>query len=203
MESGIVIRRHIRPGPRTLHEICGLVVKHLQTSYKNSSGFTLLEVLVVLLVIGVMATMGLLSLGRSDADAVINVEARRVSAIIQLARQEAILNARYLGLSFSELGYKFYKLGDEGWRLITDDNDLRQRKFTNGVKSSFEEPLVLTTANQASGEGENDLEPQIIFYSSGEMTPFKVYLFIDATGNAYNIEGNFNGTAEIYSPDAT
>ena len=56
----------------------------------RASGFTLLEILVVIVIIGVMVTMATLSIGLLGADREVEEETRRFWAVLRQARAERL-----------------------------------------------------------------------------------------------------------------
>ena len=70
-------------------------------------GFTLVEMLVVLAIIGVMAGIAVVGLGGADRSATAEAEARRLAASIQMASDEALIADRRAALSWDGQGYAF------------------------------------------------------------------------------------------------
>jgi len=66
-------------------------------------GFTLIEILVVLALIGLLTGMAVLSAGVSGSG--VEREARRLSAALRMAADESRLQGRVLGLRFDSQGY--------------------------------------------------------------------------------------------------
>ena len=72
------------------------------------SGFTLIEILVVLAIIGLLTGMAVLSAGAASSG--VEREARRLSATLRLAADESRLQGRVLGLRFDSGGYSWHEL---------------------------------------------------------------------------------------------
>src|SRR5690625_3085555 len=72
-------------------------------------GFTLIEVLIVLLIIGVIVGLAALAFRDNRADELAR-EAQRLRAVLALASEEAIVKSRELGLRFDADGYRFFVL---------------------------------------------------------------------------------------------
>ncbi len=94
-----------------------------------NSGFTLLELLVVLVIMGIM--LGAVSLNAvQSVHQRLQTDAQRVSLLLQLAREEAIVRNRQTAFEVLEQGYQFLVLNDNKWEKITDLDTLRGRPFT-------------------------------------------------------------------------
>lgn len=72
-------------------------------------GFTLIEVMVVIVIIGVMASMIVVSVSLGDPRRELMHEADRLRAVLSLAAEEAVIQQVELGAEFTESGYRFLK----------------------------------------------------------------------------------------------
>lgn len=133
-------------------------------------GFSLLELLVVLLLVGVILTMATLAVapavGRVDgAD-----EARRLAALLQLAREQAVLQGLEHGLEVSRDGYRMLVLQDRGWQPL-QETAWRPHDLLEGIRLELViEGRAVVLPREPTGE------PQLLLFSSGEMTPFEIEL---------------------------
>ena len=97
--------------------------------YKRSRGFTLLELLVVLVIMGIM--LGAVSLNAMQSTRQqLQTDAQRLSLLLQLAREEAIVRNRPTAFEAIQEGYRFIVFNDNHWEVITDLETLRSRNFT-------------------------------------------------------------------------
>lgn len=93
------------------------------------SGFTLLELLVVLVIMGIM--LGAVSLNAMQSTLQrLQTDAQRISLLLQLAREEAIVRNRPTAFEVQEKGYQFLVLNDNKWEKFDDLDSLRGRDFT-------------------------------------------------------------------------
>ncbi|MDH3438691.1 MAG: GspH/FimT family pseudopilin [Betaproteobacteria bacterium] len=102
----------------------------------RSRGFTLIEMLVVLMIIGLFA--GLVStITQPDERAVLRLEADRLSQLLDFAATEARLTGKSIAWTADESGYRFWRSGeDAGWLEIRDSELLRARTLPLGVSVS-------------------------------------------------------------------
>ncbi len=136
------------------------------------SGFTLLELLVALFIIGIIISMAVLSVGGGGAREILKEESRRLKALIELAAREAILNQREYGLRLTPGSYRFQMLDEEhGWRTPPDDTLLKARRLPETIRFT-----VLIEGLEANIEPLASDPPQLLFFSSGEITPFEMEL---------------------------
>jgi general secretion pathway protein H len=119
-------------------------------------GFTLLEILVVVLLIGISVTVVGLSLER-DHDRIAELEARRFLALLEHLRDESY------AISVDEPGrsYRFLAAG-QGWEPVTGDDLLRTRELPEFLTLRLDLPLG------AEGAGGR----LVVVQALGDITPF-------------------------------
>lgn len=76
----------------------------------RSSGFTLLELMVVVLIIALVMTTVTLNVRIGDGDAPIKRASDRMVLVLQMLSEEAVLLNTSLGVKFHTLGYDVYRL---------------------------------------------------------------------------------------------
>lgn len=148
-------------------------------------GFTLLELLMVILIIGITISIANLSFSQNTSR-LVQDEVERLHGLIQLAGEEAVLQGRELALEFDHDRYRFLELGKEGWQAVKEDPMLRERPLPEAVRLS-----LMLEGSEASFEDKKKL-PRIFILSSGELTPFELTLKTDE-GEAYSLQGLING----------
>ena len=153
----------------------------------KQSGFTLLEVMIVVVIVGLLMTAVVPMVSRSNSD-LLKEQVQRFTALVQLAQNEAILQSRQLALEVDSNSYFFLRQEGENW-VPYGDGPFRKRHFEKGTKAS----LFLDSEDVLFEEQEGQSLPQIFLLSSGEMTPFRydfsfpgggvVKVSFDAVGN--------------------
>jgi type II secretion system protein H len=132
------------------------------------SGFTLAEVLVVLIVIGLAAALVYARL-ESDPRAELEREGRRLGAAIEHAALLAQWQNQTLGVSAAGGGYRFWRHGPnsgDGWSALSDDDVLSARALPSAFAAT-----VLTYAAQPVAA--NAIVP---LRASGRNEPFVIEL---------------------------
>jgi general secretion pathway protein H len=162
----------------------------MTTSGPRQTGFTLLELLVVLLIIGIIISFATLSIGQNTSR-VVQDEAERLQALLTMAGEEAVLQGRELALEFSRDGYRFLQLNDNNeWQTIEQDKLFRERELPPVVN------LHLLVEGVVANFDDKDHLPRIFILSSGELTPFELELSID-DGESYHLQGQVDGKLQF------
>ena len=142
----------------------------------DSAGFTLIEIMVVVVIIGVVAALMVLSFTLTGRDRELEKESDRLFALFTYAREQAELQTREYGVLFQDDGYEFltYDVRRALWRSVPDDEALVARRLPDGlgVKLTVEaRPVVLTRPKDA-----RDKTPQVMIFSNGDLTSFAATL---------------------------
>ncbi|WNC72585.1 prepilin-type N-terminal cleavage/methylation domain-containing protein [Thalassotalea psychrophila] len=173
---------------------------------KKNRGFTLLEVMLVLLVIGMILKTLVGNVTGSPIEDKLESDSQKFAALFTLASEYALLNNIELGLLVEEDNYQFLAFDGLKWVAVPDQDSLTQ--------IYFEEPFQITLTlddlpvdgqmiiDQSMFEGFEDEQafedeeelvyPQIFILSGGDITPFKltfgyddgfdIPMFFDVTG---------------------
>lgn len=158
-------------------------------------GFTLIEIVVVVVIISLVITMTTISMGNPQAKRM-KQSSTRVATLLQLAKEQAIFNSQDYALSVWESGYSFYTLSETGWNIVTDDRVFRERKLPDGLEFF----LYLDELKVILGR-EDKKKPQIFITSDGEISPFKLEI-TDHKEWLYQISFDETGDFEILTEDA-
>lgn len=156
-----------------------------QGKARHCRGFTLLELLVVILIIGIIVSFASLSIGQHSSR-LVEEEAERLYSLLRLAGEESVLEGGELAAEFQRDGYHFARLNGADWVPVEDDRLLRPRQFPPEMQVD----LRLEGVEADLSDTQNP--PRILLLSSGEMTPFEFRLS-DDEGAEYTLQGDFTG----------
>lgn len=160
---------------------------------RDSRGFTLLEIMAVMVIIGIVLTFMTLSTGGDSRAEQMQREARRLMALLDLASDEAVMRSEQLALRVGETDYEFMILEGNKWVPLTDDRPLRPRQLPKGIELRLE-----LEDNPPPGlSAEDDEQPQVFLLSSGEMTPFVLTLSAPESEQRYHIKASLLGRLEL------
>jgi general secretion pathway protein H len=135
----------------------------------RNHGFTLIEMLVVVVIIGILASTVVLGFVGSDREQNLRTEAERLAALIEMARSEAVQRNEEWGVSINATGYQFLVFNPHNHTWIEQKNGpFHARKTADMTLSVKVDQLTMP------GENANESAPNIIMFSSGEQTPFEI-----------------------------
>jgi len=157
-------------------------------------GFTLLELMVVLVIIGVLLSFATLSTRGDTRAEQLQREATRLIALIDMASEQAIMRSEQLAIRFSDVGYEFMLQQRTGkWIALQDDELLRARELPKGMELRLE-----LEENPPPGlQAEETEAPQVFLLSSGEMTPFMLTFSAPESEQHYVVKASLLGRLEL------
>ncbi|WP_395338674.1 type II secretion system minor pseudopilin GspH [Ningiella sp. W23] len=174
-----------------------------QADHNAQHGFTLLEIILVLAIIGlVVSTVSYNIIGTDPRDEV-EQETRKLQVLVDMASDYAVLNQMQLGLRLDDekVSYEFVHLDEnQRWQPIQNQEIFTLRELPEYYSfelfledlpwqedeslfdsTIFDEGLSVSEDSVEIGN-EEDIEPpppQILILSSGEITPFELQLIFE------------------------
>lgn len=128
-------------------------------------GFTLLEIMVVMVLIGILTSLAMLSIGGGPRNRLAE-EGQRLAALVELQQQEAILSGQLRGIQFDRNGYAILRLDKHGsWPPPDATNALIRHQLPEDIT------LGLWVEDRPVRLEKSDF-PQVLLLSSGEATEF-------------------------------
>ena len=152
-------------------------------------GFTLIELLTVIAIVGIISAISIFTINTTNKNDDLIVDATRLTSLIELSREEAIMQSRDFGVEFIENGYQFLEYIPilETWTDLKNDHLFKQRKFPIGhqyelVIENKEIEIKnhnINTDQESSKKLLPSKAPHILILSSGEISPFNLLIFTD------------------------
>ncbi|MGE6434679.1 type II secretion system minor pseudopilin GspH [Shewanella baltica] len=184
------------------------------------AGFTLMEVMLVILLMGLTAAAVTMSIGNSGPQQALDRTARQFIAATEMVLDETVLSGQFIGIVIEKTSYQFVFYKDGKWEPLDKDRLLSEKQMEPGVvmnlvldglplvqddeedDSWFKEPLIEPSAD----DKKKHPEPQVMLFPSGEMSAFEL-TFITKTDKGQQVEalvvGDALGRLTIGRPDET
>jgi len=150
---------------------------------RSQAGFTLLEMMVVLVIAGLLVSLTALTMTRNPRTD-LNEEAQRLALLFESAGDEAQVRARPIAWQPLDGGFRFDLRTDDGWRPLRDDL-LKPRQWEGGV-----------TGVTIDYPGSSSQASRVVFGTEAIDVPVRITLF-SAAGRA-TIVGTGNGRYEVH-----
>jgi general secretion pathway protein H len=164
-------------------------------------GFSLLELLVVVAIIGILAGAVVLWVSAVGADREAEQEVHRLQGLVDLLHEDSLMQSRDYGLMLTTGGYRFYVYDYKQlkWLQVAGDRLLDEH--------AVRKQLVLALALDGKDvelqkkfetiDREKDPQPQVMILSSGEITPFVLDVSREGVRGHFSLTGELNGKLAV------
>jgi general secretion pathway protein H len=163
----------------------------------RSKGFTLVEILVVVVIMAIVISIAILAVGTTGRDSQLDEESRRIEGLVGLLHERALLEGRDFGLRIEPAAYEFvvYDARRDRWMTLDQEHEFRHRDLPKGVSFQLQldsqtvviKPIDRNLSNTAPPA------PQLAIAASGEGTPFRLTLLRDGTSSKASVDGDALG----------
>lgn len=188
-----------------------------RTLSSRLAGFTLIEMMMVIVVVGILASAIQFTFRGNQSDKQLAKESQRFAAMFELASEYGMLNNVELGLYIEEQRYQFLAFDGQQWVALSEAETLVPVELPENMGLSLTldelpiEPSLLTDlqlvlAEQDDFKEDEDLppQPQVLMLSGGDITPFSVsFYFLDEFADAdieYKVTGLYHTPLTIEGP---
>ncbi|MFE8071729.1 type II secretion system minor pseudopilin GspH [Marinobacteraceae bacterium S3BR75-40.1] len=154
---------------------------------RHQRGFTLIEILVVVIIVGLMATIAVLNVGDAPERHKLEEKVRKLYLTLQTASDEAVLDSREIGLKLDKgevrfLVYQPPEVSVQGqdspaggtWEPMQND-PFRGWTVPDWLKMEIE---PAADQPRLPVQGDKEKLPDLVLFSSGETTPFQIRLWL-------------------------
>jgi len=159
---------------------------------RRAAGFSLIELLVVVVIVGVLVSAVTLATGGS-ASRQLETAAQRAQRLIQLACERAEATGVDMGFAIGTRGLRFGYLRGEAWLPIDERaaEELRERPLAAAVE------LTARRDGDILLDGDSATQPQLLCSSAGELTPFELDLSHPGVAERWRLSGAPDGRLEL------
>ncbi|MFT5716107.1 MAG: general secretion pathway protein H [Oleiphilaceae bacterium] len=176
-------------------------------------GFTLIELMVVMVLLGLISSIALTTVGGGNQKRELNNEVNRLHAVLRMAAEEAIFSNTEIGVAIEEDLYEFLTYDEEeGTWTLAEPHFLRSYTLPEWISLEFQREgkerkllgrkSVLDEGSDFQStvlETEAAKTPDLMLLSSGEVTGFTISMQIEDDADS-RIEIKTNDQGEIILP---
>jgi general secretion pathway protein H len=163
----------------------------LRKARNKAPGFTLIEILIVMVIISIVGAASLMSINHNKNKAMENFSSE-IKNLVILAEQQAMLQPAVLGLRFTPRDMQFYQFQEPdkespkpAWKALTNSTFGKHLLPKNTeVTLKIQDKTITTESN----------EPHLIISTSGDLTPFVILIGDKNSPPAYRVTGTEDGS---------
>jgi len=161
--------------------------RHTILQHRLQQGFTLIEVMLVIVLIGVMVSAIQFSFSGNKPEQLLEQNSARFAGIFDVAAEYGLLNNVELGLFIEENSYQFLGYDGTSWSPIANNPLFEVYTLPEGIEITLQlddlpiEEALLFDSSVLINEDEDFTEkekkktiPQVYMLSGGDITPFSL-----------------------------
>jgi len=137
----------------------------------QSDGFTLIEILVVVVIVAILTVMGVQMISSGSVERNLQQHGRILQATMNYACDQATLQNIPYGVKFNQNSYAFSLFVNQQWQDVVSDNATFNKEFTDGSVFQLEIDGQSVVLSEEFAE-----VPSIVCDSSGELSDFKLII---------------------------
>ncbi|MBD8525560.1 type II secretion system minor pseudopilin GspH [Pseudomarimonas arenosa] len=168
---------------------------------RHTRGFSLIELLVVMVIVGVVLGAVVLRMS-SGSERAVEDAARRSQALILLACERAAVTGVDIGFSLIDGRWLFGYQRPQGWQPMADQpsEELRPRDLGEALRLELRRDGRALESEPASEQEAQ--RPQLLCLSSGELSPFELRIGAAGQEFAWRLTGRLDGRVAMEPFDA-
>lgn len=181
---------------------------------RKQLGFTLIEILVVVIIIATISGIALMSMNLIGDDRELDTERKRLATLIEVAQDEAMMQGREFGLELMTSTYRFVEFDPFTfqWSEILGDEIFRLRQLPDGMEFELyvEDKLIVLENDPKEFEDPDKAgmsttietyAPHLFVFSSGESTAYEIRFKRPLNDQQIVMRGNVLGEVEFVDED--
>lgn len=184
---------------------------------KRAAGFTLIEILLVLVLLASSAVAVIMTLPESKEDKV-KEEAARFHHLVQLLGEDALLNGTDYGIRVERNRYQFLQLTSQDWQPLTESRFFTEVEMPEAIRLKVEigsyswqdkdrlfKPGSLFDEDLFAEQTDKDKikPPQVVVMASGEYTPFTLEFEVEGENEFWRVQADELGQLFLLPPGET
>ena len=180
----------------------------------RQSGFTLIEILVTVTIVGIIIGVAVLSMNIRSDDEELERERLRLASLIETIQNEGVLQGREFGIEFMISAYRFVEFDPlaRQWAEVPFDDLYRLRELPEGLEFELyvddrrveldDDPRKLTDPDEETPSSTVEAYmPHIFVFASGESTVYELRLWRPLTDARLVMRGDILGQIEFGEKD--